>query len=51
VRDPDDNGVELYRDRPEEDWPRPQNGQGVQMVNARLDLEALLHEAAEAKSS
>ena len=45
LRDPDGNGVELYRDRPEEEWPRPANGQGVQMFNAPLDLEALLREA------
>ena len=26
LRDPDDNGVELYRDRPEEEWPRAPDG-------------------------
>ena len=45
LRDPDDNGVELYRDRPQEDWPRSENGD-LAMVNAPLDLEALLAEAA-----
>jgi catechol 2,3-dioxygenase len=45
LRDPDGNGVELYRDRPEEEWPRTQDG-GVAMVNAPLDLQALLAEAA-----
>ncbi|MEN0040208.1 MAG: VOC family protein [Pseudomonadota bacterium] len=42
--DPDGNGIELYRDRPKDDWPRDENGT-LAMVNARLDLEALLAEA------
>ncbi|WP_375174858.1 VOC family protein [Pseudooceanicola sp.] len=45
LRDPDGNGVELYRDRAEEDWPRDAEG-NLAMVNAPLDLEALLAEAA-----
>ncbi len=44
LRDPDGNGVELYRDRPQEEWPRPEDGKGVAMVNAPLDLQALLSE-------
>jgi catechol 2,3-dioxygenase len=44
LRDPDQNGVELYRDRPKEEWPRPQDGDGVAMYNAPLDLQALLAE-------
>jgi len=44
LRDPDGNGVELYRDRLEEEWPRPPDGKGVQMHNAPFDLEALLAE-------
>lgn len=44
LRDPDGNGVELYRDRPEADWPRDETG-ALKMVNAPLDLEALLAEA------
>lgn len=40
LRDPDGNGVELYRDRPEPDWPRDGAG-GLQMVTRRLDLDAL----------
>jgi len=48
LRDPDGNGLELYRDRPAEEWPRPESGPGVAMVNAPLDLQALLDEAAEA---
>lgn len=44
VTDPDGNGVELYRDRPESEWPR--NGAGdLEMYNAPLDLNALLAEA------
>jgi len=45
LRDPDGNGVELYRDRPEEEWPRPASGEGVAMHNAPLDLQAMLQEA------
>jgi catechol 2,3-dioxygenase len=45
LRDPDDNGVELYRDRPVEEWPRPGDGSGgVAMYNAPFDLQALLAE-------
>ena len=40
LRDPDGNGVELYRDRPEADWPRDPDG-GLRMSTARLDLAAL----------
>ncbi|MGR3631530.1 MAG: VOC family protein [Limimaricola soesokkakensis] len=43
-RDPDGNGVEIYRDRAEADWPRDAEGR-LSMRNARLDLEALLAEA------
>lgn len=42
--DPDGNGVEIYRDRAPEDWPRDANG-NLAMGNAPLDLEALLDEA------
>ena len=45
LRDPDGNGIELYRDRPREEWPRPEDGHGVAMSNAPLDLRALLAEA------
>ena len=44
LRDPDDNGIELYRDRPHEDWPRAATGE-LRMVNAPLDIPALLEEA------
>ena len=44
LRDPDDNGVELYWDRPREEWPRPKNGEGVAMFTRPLDLKGLLAE-------
>ncbi len=44
LRDPDGNGVELYRDRPEAEWPRDAAG-NLQMVTEPLDVEALLAEA------
>ncbi len=44
LRDPDGNGVELYRDRPQEEWPRDAAGK-LAMVTERLDLRALLAEA------
>lgn len=43
-RDPDGNGVEIYRDRDPADWPRDAAG-NLAMGNARLDLAALLAEA------
>lgn len=43
LRDPDGNGVELYRDRAREQWPRTADGQ-LAMTNAPLDLEDLLKE-------
>jgi catechol 2,3-dioxygenase len=41
LSDPDGNGIELYVDRLEADWPRDDHGT-LRMVNARLDLEGLL---------
>lgn len=43
LRDPDENGVELYWDRPQEEWPRTAEG-GVNMFAHPLDLESLLAE-------
>jgi len=43
LRDPDENGVELYRDRPRADWPRSEDG-GVEMYTRPLDLRALMAE-------
>lgn len=44
LRDPDRNGVELYCDRPEAEWPRLADG-SLAMVTRPLDLDALLAEA------
>jgi catechol 2,3-dioxygenase len=44
LNDPDGNGIELYWDRPREEWPRPSDGQGVEMVTEPLDLRDLLRE-------
>jgi len=43
LNDPDQNGVELYWDRPKEEWPLDENG-GIQMFTEALDLENLLAE-------
>ena len=47
LRDPDGNGVELYWDRPQEEWPRTPDG-GLAMYTRPLDLDSLLA-AAESK--
>ena len=44
LRDPDGNGVELYRDRPREEWPSSTDG-GIVMPTRPLDLDSLLAEA------
>lgn len=44
LRDPDGNGVELYRDRPKDEWPRAADG-SIRMTSAPLDLAALIREA------
>jgi catechol 2,3-dioxygenase len=41
LRDPDGNGLELYRDRPEAEWPRDDEGH-LAMFTRRLDLDDLL---------
>ena len=43
LRDPDQNGIELYWDRPKEHWPRTPDGR-VSMYTRPLDLDALLKE-------
>ncbi|MGO4213358.1 VOC family protein [Terriglobus sp. 2YAB30_2] len=45
LRDPDQNGVELYWDRPQERWPRTESGE-LQMYTRPLNLENLLAEPA-----
>jgi catechol 2,3-dioxygenase len=44
LRDPDGNGIELYRDRPEAEWPRTPEGK-LAMVTQPLDLDDLVHAA------
>jgi catechol 2,3-dioxygenase len=43
LRDPDENGIELYWDRPTEQWPRTRDGK-INMFTRPLDLDALLRE-------
>ena len=44
LKDPDGNGLELYADRPEEQWPRDAQGK-LKMGTEPLDVNALLKEA------
>ncbi|NOT71920.1 MAG: glyoxalase [Hyphomicrobium sp.] len=44
LNDPDGNGIELYWDRSEAEWPRDANG-NLAMITAALDLDDLLAEA------
>jgi catechol 2,3-dioxygenase len=44
LQDPDQNGIELYRDRSPEDWPKDERGEFT-MYTRPLDLKALLSEA------
>jgi catechol 2,3-dioxygenase len=47
LRDPDDNGIELYADRPRADWPQPKiDGQRIEMYTIALDLRGLQDEVA-----
>ena len=50
LRDPDENGVELYWDRPQEQWPRTTGGE-LAMFTRRLDLNGLLKEVEAAKDA
>lgn len=54
VDDPDGNGVELYRDRPRDQWPRPGPGERVRMGTGPIDLNELVSDvgsgAAEARA-
>lgn len=45
LSDPDGNGVELYWDRPEDQWPRSPDGE-IRMYTKRLNLQDLLEESA-----
>lgn len=42
LSDPDGLGIEIYADRPREQWARPPGGHGVEMVTLALDIEDLL---------
>ena len=46
LNDPDQNGVELYWDRPKEEWPLDENG-NLQMITDPLDLNLLLELSAQ----
>jgi catechol 2,3-dioxygenase len=46
LNDPDENGVEIYCDKPKEQWPRSADGE-LKMYTRRLDLHKLLKEAPE----
>jgi len=50
LRDPDENGVELYWDRPQEQWPRSADGE-LAMFTRALDLDDLLRAASPARSA
>lgn len=50
LRDPDGNGIELYWDRPRDQWPHNPDG-SVQMYTNRLDVDALLEEARQPRSA
>ena len=43
LRDPDGNGIEIYCDRPREQWPKDVKG-GIDMYTKRLDVEGLVEE-------
>ena len=49
LRDPDQNGIELYWDRPQDQWPRPAASQSS-MYTRPLDLEKVLGEISESQS-
>lgn len=50
LHDPDFNGIELYWDKPESQWPRKPDG-SLAMVTERLDLNALINTQHERKTS
>jgi len=50
LHDPDGNGLELYWDRPREQWPKAADG-SVRMTTERLDVDALLEEARRPKAA
>ncbi len=48
LSDPDGLGIEIYADRPREEWQRPPDGRGVNMVTLPLDVEDLLAQSPQA---
>jgi catechol 2,3-dioxygenase len=46
LHDPDHNGLELYWDRPQDQWPRAADG-SIEMFTRRLDIDDLLQQAGE----
>jgi len=44
LADPDHNGIELYWDRPQQEWPRTDDGKQIAMYTRPLDLRGLLAE-------
>jgi catechol 2,3-dioxygenase len=44
LRDPDENGIELYADRPRDEWPRNERGE-LAMYTRQLNMEKLLEES------
>jgi catechol 2,3-dioxygenase len=46
LRDPDQNGIEIYCDRPRQEWPRDRNG-NLSMFTQPLDVETLMKELAD----
>jgi catechol 2,3-dioxygenase len=46
LSDPDGNGIEIYRDRPREEWPR--SGDELRMATLPLDLDGLIDELRDA---
>lgn len=47
LNDPDENGVELYWDKPREEWPVDENG-NLQMITNPLDLQELMSQSVDA---
>jgi catechol 2,3-dioxygenase len=46
IDDPDGNGIELYRDRPIDEWPSPEDGALVGMTTGPVDMQGVLDEGA-----
>jgi catechol 2,3-dioxygenase len=50
LSDPDGNGIEIYRDRPRDEWPHDRDGQ-LQMATLALDLDGLVGELRQADAA